>query len=178
MSLTGNAYWTEQDEDKLVEYLYNNRSRSGDGGSFRKPVFQEVSNILTPLRKKGGPKTVKACQNKWATLKRAYNVVLALKGVSGWTWDDKYGANITPELESSWAAYVKVHKDAEPFKRKGWRHFHRVSEIIPSVVIRGTRVYRASNATTGLSRDRESEDRTPRYGTRRASQIPNPASAR
>jgi len=36
--------------------------------------------------------------------------------VSGWTWSDETGATITPELESSWAAYVRIHRDAKPFK--------------------------------------------------------------
>ncbi|KAG6858016.1 hypothetical protein C0995_003358, partial [Termitomyces sp. Mi166 len=65
-------------------------------------------------------------------LKQIYQVILALQSVSGWTWDDKKGCNITPEVESSWAAYVKIHKQAAPFKKEGWCHFELMSQIMPS----------------------------------------------
>lgn len=60
--------WTLQDEDKLVDFLFENRASAGDGGNFKESAFQEISAILTPLVSKGGPKTVRSCQNKWATV--------------------------------------------------------------------------------------------------------------
>ncbi|KAG6895738.1 hypothetical protein C0992_012919 [Termitomyces sp. T32_za158] len=65
-------------------------------------------------------------------LKQTYWVILALQSVSDWNWDDKKGCNITPELESSWAAYVKVHKQAAPFKKEGWCYLELMSQIMPS----------------------------------------------
>ncbi|KAG6882130.1 hypothetical protein C0992_012657, partial [Termitomyces sp. T32_za158] len=118
MASVSKASWDLADEKKLIEFFFEHRASAGDGGSFRRSFFQEISNILTSLCIKGGLKTVKACQNKWNSLKQTYRVILALQSVSGWTWDDKKGCNITPELESSWAAYVKVHKQAAPFKKE------------------------------------------------------------
>lgn len=82
-------------------------------------------------------------------MRRTFRTVKAIQLVSGWTWDDATGATITPELESSWAAYVKVHKDAKPFKNRGWRHFHLVAQIMPSTV-RGVHVYCPSDSTVGI----------------------------
>lgn len=81
-------------------------------------------------------------------LRRTFRVVQAIKNVSGWTWSDETGASITPELEDSWASYVRLNKDAKPFKHKGWRHFHRMENIMPGT-IRGAYVFRASDATVG-----------------------------
>ncbi|KAF8064913.1 hypothetical protein FPV67DRAFT_1418784, partial [Lyophyllum atratum] len=134
-----NAVWTTEDEHKLLELLLERKASAGDAGNFKETIFQEVSDILTPLVTKGGPKTVKACQNKWLLLKKTFRVVLAIKDVSGWTWSDATGASITPELESSWAAYIKIHKDAKAFKNHGWRHFDLVSQVMPSLV-RGAHV--------------------------------------
>lgn len=63
-----NAYWTAVDEDQLVDLLFERKASAGDGGNFKEPTFREVSAILTPRVVKGGPKTVKACQNKWAAV--------------------------------------------------------------------------------------------------------------
>jgi hypothetical protein len=65
---------------------------------------------------------------------------MAIQSVSGWTWDDETGATITPELEISWAAYVKIHKDTKPFKNRGWRHLHLMMQLMPSTV-QGVHVY-------------------------------------
>jgi hypothetical protein len=81
-------------------------------------------------------------------LRRTFRVVQAIKNVSGWTWSDETGASITHELEDSWASYVRIHKDAKPFKHKGWRHLHKMENIMPGNV-RGAYVFRASDATVG-----------------------------
>ncbi|GLB39525.1 hypothetical protein LshimejAT787_0700350 [Lyophyllum shimeji] len=144
-----NAVWTTQDEHKLLELLLERKASAGDGGNFKEAVFQEVSDILTPLVTKGGPKTVKACQNKWLLLRKTFRVVTAIKNVSGWTWSDVTGASITPESESSWAAYVKIHKEAKPFKNHGWCHLDLMSQVMPSLV-HGAHIFRPSNSSVGL----------------------------
>ncbi|KAG6818726.1 hypothetical protein H0H93_002478 [Arthromyces matolae] len=143
------AIWSDEDEKKFLELLLYRKSAAGDGGNFKEAVFQEVSDVLTPLVTKGGPKTVKACQNKWSAFRRIFRVITAIKGVSGWTWSNDTGASITPETESSWAAYVKIHKDAKPFKTRGWCHFDAVSQVMPTT-IHGAHVFRPSNSTVGL----------------------------
>ncbi|KAG6863088.1 hypothetical protein C0995_007811, partial [Termitomyces sp. Mi166 len=65
MASLGKASWKLADEKKLVEFFFEHRASASDGGSFWRSLFQEISDILTPLCIKGGPKTVKACQNKW-----------------------------------------------------------------------------------------------------------------
>lgn len=160
------AVWTPGDEDKLLDFLLEHRAAAGDGGNFKEATFQGISGLLTPLVTKGGPKTVRACQNKWNSvryhipiiqlcvdsflkLRRTFRVVQGIKNVSGWTWSDETGASITPELESSWAAYVRIHKDAKPFKHKGWRHLHKMELVMPAT-IRGAYVFRASDSTVGV----------------------------
>lgn len=86
-------------------------------------------------------------------MRKTFRVVRAIQQVSGWTWSDETGATITPELESSWAAYTRVHKDAKPFKNRGWRHLNLVSQIMPSNV-QGENVYRGSNSTVGRNPER------------------------
>ncbi|KAG6874731.1 hypothetical protein C0992_006807 [Termitomyces sp. T32_za158] len=141
--------WTSEDEKKFLDLLLERKASAGDGGNFKETCFQEVSDILTALVTRGGPKTVKACQNKWSQLRKTFRVINAIKSVSGWTWNDETGANITPELESSWTAYIKIHKDAKPFKNHGWCHLDVMSQLMPSS-IRGAHIFRPSDSSVGL----------------------------
>jgi hypothetical protein len=59
------AFWTQDDEDQLIDFLLDHRAAAGDRGNFKEVTFQALSALLTPLVTKGGPKTVRACQNKW-----------------------------------------------------------------------------------------------------------------
>jgi hypothetical protein len=74
----GNAFWTAQDKDKLLDLLFEHKASAGDGGNFKEAIFQEVSEILTPLVSKGAPKTVKACQNKWTSVRIIITLLLAI----------------------------------------------------------------------------------------------------
>jgi hypothetical protein len=62
------AQWTLSDEKHLVEYLHEHRAASGDGANFKIPTFQAAAAVVEASRTIGGPKTAKACQNKWAAV--------------------------------------------------------------------------------------------------------------
>ena len=55
-------------------------------------------------------------------LKSIYDVVKAVRGNSGWKWDDEKGADITPDNKGAWDEYVAVHPKAASFRNKGWVH--------------------------------------------------------
>lgn len=82
-------------------------------------------------------------------LRRIFRAIQAIKMQSGWTWTDTRGADITPELESAWATFIKIYKDAKPFKNRGWVHLEKMTEIMP-VTLRGTYVFRPSQGITGM----------------------------
>lgn len=65
-------------------------------------------------------------------MRKLYRVVVALKGVSGWTWSDSTGASITHAEASSWDDYQARHPEAKPFRNKGWPHFHTFATLMPS----------------------------------------------
>lgn len=63
------AAWTESDTKRLVSELRQRKAQSGDGGNFKKATFEEVAAILEVQRTVGGPKTWKACSNKWGAVR-------------------------------------------------------------------------------------------------------------
>ncbi|GLB45371.1 hypothetical protein LshimejAT787_2200340 [Lyophyllum shimeji] len=112
-------------------------------------TFTAASAVVDKARSKGGLKTAKACQNKWNALRRAFRAIQAIKfSKSGWTWDDEHGANITLDMEGAWNAFIKVRKDAKPFKHKGWVHLEKMTHLMPATV-KGTHVFCASQGTSG-----------------------------
>jgi hypothetical protein len=62
------AFWTEKEEDGLLQYLMDHKSEAGDGANFPNPVWQAVSKHLQPLHGKGAPKTPKSCKSKWSNV--------------------------------------------------------------------------------------------------------------
>ncbi|KAG6843252.1 hypothetical protein H0H93_001667, partial [Arthromyces matolae] len=131
---TGAASWTPADESLLVNLLCENASAAGEGGNFKSTTFQAVATELEKKRTQGGPKTTKACQNKYASFRRIYRAIQAIQAKSGWTWSDSHGANITGDMEDAWRQFLSVHKDAKPFKNAGWVHREKMAKLMPSSV--------------------------------------------
>lgn len=65
---------------------------------------------------------------------------------SGWHWDDKTGASITPVSASTWDGYVNKHPMAKPFRNAGWPHRSKVADIVPHAAT-GANVYHPSSQT-------------------------------
>ncbi|GLB36664.1 hypothetical protein LshimejAT787_0309510 [Lyophyllum shimeji] len=144
------AAWTTKNETIFLDFLITQAAAAGDGGNFKMVTFTAASAVVDKACSKGSPKTAKAYQNKWNALRRAFRAIQAIKfSKSGWTWDDEHGANITLDMEDAWNAFIKVYKDAKPFKHKGWVHLEKMTQLMPATV-KGTHVFCASQGTSGL----------------------------
>jgi hypothetical protein len=82
-------------------------------------------------------------------MRKTFRIVQMLQKVSGWSWDDELGCCITEDNAASWDAFVEKHPNAKPFRNKGWRHLHKVSQIMPASV-QGAHVYSARDGTMGI----------------------------
>jgi len=60
------AFWTQNDEVALINYLIDHKSEAGDGANFKTNVFVGASQELTKTVSCGGLKTPAACKSKWA----------------------------------------------------------------------------------------------------------------
>ena len=60
--------WTLSDEKLLFTFLHEHWAASGDGGKFKTATFQAAAAVLEAEHTSREPKTVKACQNKWASV--------------------------------------------------------------------------------------------------------------
>ena len=58
--------WSKKEEELLILFLCDNKDKQANGGNFRAIVWNDAVKHLVPHRKKGGVKTVKACQSKYA----------------------------------------------------------------------------------------------------------------
>ncbi|CDO68417.1 hypothetical protein BN946_scf184815.g64 [Trametes cinnabarina] len=117
------AHWTEEEEKILIDFLApDGKAAAADGANYRKPVWEAAARKLGALPCKGAPKTWQVCKNKWGRLKKAYWAIVVLENYgSGLTYDEEKGAGITEDMEEIWAAYIKSHPDASPFKNRGRR---------------------------------------------------------
>ncbi|KAK1233259.1 hypothetical protein PQX77_003589 [Marasmius sp. AFHP31] len=125
------AEWTPEDEQKLMAGIVRRKSTTANGGNFRSVVFNEVAKELNPPMK-GIPKTGQMCKNKYAQLKRLWEVVIRIHNKSGWpAFHREFGANITPERENNWNEYVKANPKAKRFRNKGYEYYDYFDALMP-----------------------------------------------
>lgn len=78
----GNCIWTRPDGKSLLVYLVDNVAEAGDGGNFKAKTFRGAAAVVEKLRTKGGPKTGKACANKYAAVSNPCRHAAAPKLIS------------------------------------------------------------------------------------------------
>ncbi|PPQ73729.1 hypothetical protein CVT25_000811 [Psilocybe cyanescens] len=148
-----NAAWDTTDETTFINFLIEHASAASDGGNFKQTTFTATAAVVDLVQMKGCPKTTKACRNKWNMLRCIFCVIQEIQAKSGWSWGDKTGASITPDMEHAWADFIKIHKEAKPFKNKNWIHLHKMSLLMPATV-KGTH----SLSGMDITRDEVEED--------------------
>ncbi|KAJ7015948.1 hypothetical protein C8F04DRAFT_1356370 [Mycena alexandri] len=146
------ADWTSHPEDvtHVLQFLYERRSRMGDGGNFDKTVLNEAAAHMASQwpPKKGGPKTAKAIETKWKA--KQY------PGASGWTYTDENGFKVTDDTREAWDA----HPHFKPFATKGCIHFKTVDDMMPEHA-RGRYIYNTASelhAEHGIGLSQPSQD--------------------
>ncbi|KAJ7908532.1 hypothetical protein B0H13DRAFT_2331302 [Mycena leptocephala] len=122
----GYADWTTNPEDltHLIDFLYEQRSRIGDGGNWDKTVRNEAAAHMASNwpPKKGGPKTANSIVTKWKGMRKLYDRILQAKqkaypGASGWTYSDNLG--FTDDTRDTWSNFAKAHSHFKPFATRG-----------------------------------------------------------
>lgn len=61
--------WKREDEATLIKFLVDHTASSGDGNSFRSPVWNTAAQHLAKTHITGASKTSKACSEKWTRVR-------------------------------------------------------------------------------------------------------------
>ncbi|KAF9554697.1 hypothetical protein CPC08DRAFT_696454 [Agrocybe pediades] len=147
------AHWSDSDVKALIDFLVSELPSAGDGITFKAAVWTEAAIAVNKVVKtKGANKTASSCKNKFNKLREIYNIVAKIKSQSGFTWDDKKGANIDETSAAVWEAYEKVRKNkgSAPFRNKGWVWFNEVQPLMPTMA-RGANAFRATQSSQAQS---------------------------
>ncbi|KAJ7931982.1 hypothetical protein B0H13DRAFT_1485777, partial [Mycena leptocephala] len=126
------AAWLQPDEKKLIEYHVEHQAAAGDGTNFKVVTFRGAAIHVNSTRTKGGPKSGKSCKQKYRALRRDWGFVNHIKGVSGFSWSDEHGANISAASQGAWDAWVAVNPKAARFRSKGWPFYDLLAPLMPS----------------------------------------------
>ena len=62
--------WSDEDEIQLINFLIEHKAEAGDSAMFKAPIWNTASQLLEKSHVKGGPKTSKACSDKWMRICR------------------------------------------------------------------------------------------------------------
>ncbi|KAJ7579640.1 hypothetical protein C8J56DRAFT_1058650 [Mycena floridula] len=134
-----NALWTSDDIHCMLQQLALHKAEAGDGGNFKASTFTKVAVEVEKVRTVGAKKTQKVCQDKFTQLKLVYSKIVALQGVSGWTWTNEGGCNIDETSAASWNEYTAKHQGVERFQNAGWEFLEGMGNLVAAWP-RGTNV--------------------------------------
>ncbi|KAJ6493692.1 hypothetical protein C8R47DRAFT_1269881 [Mycena vitilis] len=148
----GDAVWLEPDEKVLLEYLGEHVSEGNENKAFKPVTFRRAAAEVNKIRTKGGPKTYKSCQQKYASLRKLQKLVEIILGVSGWKWDFKKGCDIDEATQGSWDAWVANNKEGKRFRNKGWPHYDLLLPLAAETA-KGTHAFRGTTAPRPPSPD-------------------------
>ncbi|KAF8811320.1 hypothetical protein BYT27DRAFT_7090095, partial [Phlegmacium glaucopus] len=137
------ASWNEKEVEALVNYLWEHRAESGDGGTFKDMTFNAIPGCIADLLTSGPAKTAKQCKTKYNLLKATFRMIITYKDTtSGTHWDGQKGANIEGDAAvSAWNNYINASKLISPFRNKGWPYFENFQDIIPNASARGANAF-------------------------------------
>ncbi|KAL4073321.1 hypothetical protein V8B97DRAFT_1953997 [Scleroderma yunnanense] len=125
------ASWTDGDIDTLLDLVIAHKALAGEGMNFKAIFWNTVSTTLANPTK-GGPKTAKVCKEKWKRLRKMFDVIDCIANTSGFAYSLQSGANISLENEAVWNEFTKKYKDVSPFHNKGWLHYEKMKQLMPS----------------------------------------------
>ncbi|KAL4071579.1 hypothetical protein V8B97DRAFT_1961007, partial [Scleroderma yunnanense] len=125
------ASWMDGDIDTLLDLASAHKALAGEGMNFKAIFWNTVSTTLANPSK-GGPKTAKVCKEKWKRLRKMFDVIDHIANTSGFAYSLQSGANIGLENEAVWNEFTKKYKDASPFHNKGWLHYKKMKQLMPS----------------------------------------------
>ncbi|KIK11076.1 hypothetical protein PISMIDRAFT_49135, partial [Pisolithus microcarpus 441] len=125
------ASWTDADVNVLLYLAITHKASVGEGMNFKAMFWNTASAALSnPAR--GGPKTARVCKEKWKRLRKIFEVINCIKNTLGFAYLNELGANIGLENEAMWSDFVKKHKDVGPFQNRGWPHYEKMKQLMPS----------------------------------------------
>ncbi|KAH7917534.1 hypothetical protein BV22DRAFT_1052368 [Leucogyrophana mollusca] len=148
--------WTEAEESVLITFLVDRRDQASGGQlNFREAVFSAAAehlNTTFPLNN-GPSKKASTVKSKWNSLKRAYFTVRDLKGwagsASGIHYNDAHGVNLD-KSNTMWAEYIKHHKGAKAFSRKGFPHYDALNMALMQDKGKGEYPYRPGQSKAAV----------------------------
>ena len=62
--------WSDEDEIQVINFLIKHKAEVGDPKMFKAPIWNAATHLLEKSHIKGGPKTSKACADKWMRVYR------------------------------------------------------------------------------------------------------------
>ncbi|KAH9953773.1 hypothetical protein BGW80DRAFT_1132378, partial [Lactifluus volemus] len=99
-----NADWKPEETTELIKFLVDNMHERTSNAStgFKDVVYKQAADKIAPLLQVGPKKTSAMCKTKWNSLKGTYSIITKLKNLSGFSWDDQKGVDVTEDTQLQW----------------------------------------------------------------------------
>ncbi|KAF9516289.1 hypothetical protein BS47DRAFT_1360466 [Hydnum rufescens UP504] len=109
---------------KNVKWLPEKSNGNMGDNNFKGSSISVAIEVLENCQTEGAQKGKKAIQSKIQQLKRDYKTVMALKDVSGFSYDDEEGCHNT-------------HKEAAPFQSVGFHYYDELDKVFGGTLATG-----------------------------------------
>ncbi|KAF8264931.1 hypothetical protein EI94DRAFT_1805099 [Lactarius quietus] len=138
--------WSQADEATLIHQLTKEKKDGQWGDNNPKPAaWNGCMKALAGSEKRSGgtPKTVSAVKNKYQWLKKDYDIVKELRGLSGFGWDPQL-CTISAEHDNLSTAKAKT---AKTFQTKPFPLFNAIGDLIDGTRATGEGVFQAGRTS-------------------------------
>ncbi|KAF8135552.1 hypothetical protein EV363DRAFT_1134686, partial [Boletus edulis] len=126
------THWTVEEETILLEFALTNRAMMGNGHNFKGPFWNDLANQFPPPTS-GKAKTADSCREKWKRIQAIFKIVdKIVTNTSGFMYTLSKGADIGPASQHVWVEFLKHTKGASKFNNKGWVHYEKLRQLLPS----------------------------------------------
>ncbi|KAJ7059779.1 hypothetical protein C8F01DRAFT_1145629 [Mycena amicta] len=153
--------WSDADDAIMVTTLLWGKENSYQTDSGWKPqVWPFVQTALT--NSAGAPKMAPKCLDHWTTLKKEFNQVRTLRGLSGFGWDD--GLKMVTAADDMWDRYIEFNAWASKWRKTPrFPLYDDILKLVDGIVATGEGAFHAgtsqiSTQTTAASQSSTLDD--------------------
>ncbi|KAJ7066281.1 hypothetical protein C8F01DRAFT_1365857 [Mycena amicta] len=123
--------YSNEDLITTMKEVVRRKGSLGDPAGLTKPAANEIAAVLNPPDDRIAKHGI-SVKNQFNKQKGLWNEVTKICNNSGFSaWDQKYGANITPDKAAVWTTGIVSNPKSKPFRNAGFLLYEYFDEILP-----------------------------------------------
>ncbi|KAJ2927944.1 hypothetical protein H1R20_g9141, partial [Candolleomyces eurysporus] len=140
------AVWSATDDGTLIATLGDQKAngRMTSNSSWHSDAWVAAEKALEDSEKASGgaKKTSSSCHHRWTNLKKEWNIVKNLRGMSGMGWDQEKG--VVTASDDVWDKLLEAHPNYRKWRTASFPHYDLMDDLVNGTVATGQTAFHPS----------------------------------